>query len=147
MDYGNTASAQIHAHALVPHKPCGQEWWHRSSQRYRSDEWAVHSHWLSLPHEVSGTLPPWDSHAKETVLHAKFLPCTEKRVKCSRQETNPTSPEEKKDKNEVKYILVTACAAASSHSVTRSPSPIQDGRSVKLSVWPSARDRHRFGLE
>ena len=25
MDYGNTASAQIHAHALVPHKPCGQE--------------------------------------------------------------------------------------------------------------------------
>ena len=61
--------------------------------------------------------------------------------------TNPTSPEEKKDKNELKYILVTPRAAASSHSVTRSPSPIQDGRSVKLSVWPSARDRHRFGLE
>ena len=62
--------------------------------------------------------------------------------------TNPTSPEEKKDKKELKHILVTLRAAASSHSVTRSPSPrsIQDVR-VKLSVWPSARDRHRFGLE
>ena len=89
-------------------------------------------------------LAHFDNHRRETTVAYQILACSENTAKHSRAGVaNPTSPEGKRRRRNFSTSS-SHRTAASSHSVTRSPSPrpIQAGRSVRPSARPSACDPH-----